>query len=356
MGWLSGWTYRKKITIDNTKVDASLVDFPVLVALTNTNFDFTKAQPGGEDIRFTSSDGETLLKYERERHDSVNELAEYHVKVSSVSSSADTEIYLYYGNSGASDGEDAVNVWDSNFVAVYHMNNDPSGGSGCILDSTSNASHGTPHGSMTSGDMVSAKVGYGIDFDGSDDYIEVPYNSTLDVDYVTFEGILWPDSVQESTYISLLYQQTSMACFYKNTGDFHGWVYTDPSTSTPKAETTSSPFTDEQYAYFAMVYDQNTISLYVDATREAQESRSGAIYDAANPLRIAVPKTTNPEHFKGILDEIRVSSVARSSAWIKATYHSLFGTLLSLGGEEAVTPMAIPIRLFQRPFHHLLVR
>jgi len=35
MAWLTGYSYRKKITIDQTKVDADLVDFPVLVKLTS---------------------------------------------------------------------------------------------------------------------------------------------------------------------------------------------------------------------------------------------------------------------------------------------------------------------------------
>ena len=115
MAWISGWLYRKKITIDETKVDANLTDFPVLVKLTSSNFDFTKALSTGYDIRFTSSDGETLLKYERQRHDNINSLAEYWVKVPSVSGTVNTEFYIYYGNSGAADGADPTNVWDANF-------------------------------------------------------------------------------------------------------------------------------------------------------------------------------------------------------------------------------------------------
>ncbi|NTW31555.1 MAG: hypothetical protein HGB12_02845, partial [Bacteroidetes bacterium] len=82
---LTGWQYRKKITIDQTKVDANLTNFPILVSLSSSNFNFSKARSDGYDICFTSSDGTTLLKYERERHDQTNSLAEYWVKVPSVS-------------------------------------------------------------------------------------------------------------------------------------------------------------------------------------------------------------------------------------------------------------------------------
>ena len=65
--WDANWTYRKKITINHTKIDSDLTDFPVLVKLTSANFDFSKANADGFDIRFTSDDGTTLLKFERER-------------------------------------------------------------------------------------------------------------------------------------------------------------------------------------------------------------------------------------------------------------------------------------------------
>jgi len=76
--WLTGWDYRKALTIDHTKIDATLTDFPVLVKLTTSNFDFAKARSDGYDIRFTSSDGTTLLKYERERHNTISSKREYY--------------------------------------------------------------------------------------------------------------------------------------------------------------------------------------------------------------------------------------------------------------------------------------
>lgn len=96
-GWLSGYSCRKKLTIDHDKVDASLTDFPTLVKLTSSNFDFSKPSPNGYDIQFTSEDGLTPLSYERELYDAANQLAYFWVKVPSVSSSADTDFYMYYG-------------------------------------------------------------------------------------------------------------------------------------------------------------------------------------------------------------------------------------------------------------------
>jgi len=82
-------------------------------------------------IAFTSSDGETQLYADCELFDVSESKAIYHVSKTgwTVSSSTDTDIYLYYDNTAdhnttyisKSGGTAAQSVWDSNFKAVYHM-------------------------------------------------------------------------------------------------------------------------------------------------------------------------------------------------------------------------------------------
>ena len=116
--------FRKEITIQDTNVDSNLTDFPCYVDVSN-DADFHEARADGYDIRFTSSDESTLLKYEREYWTGGNgsaATAHFWVKVPSILASGGATIYCYYGDADASDGEDAANVWDSNFKAVWHMN------------------------------------------------------------------------------------------------------------------------------------------------------------------------------------------------------------------------------------------
>ena len=94
MAFLTGYNTRKKLTISAALVDADLTDFPTAVILTSARHDFSKGNSDGNDTRFCSSDGTTLLAFERERHDSVNSLAEYWTKIPSVSSAADTDFYF----------------------------------------------------------------------------------------------------------------------------------------------------------------------------------------------------------------------------------------------------------------------
>ena len=165
--WLEGWQYRKKITIDETKVDADLTDFPTLVKLTSSNLDFSKARSDGYDIRFTDSDGTTLLKYERERHDQANSLAEYWVKVPAVSGTVDTDIYIYYGKSDAADGAEPSNVWDSSCKMVQHLQET----SGSYYDSTSNNNDGTAP-SLDPGDVSINSCDETTDWTGTDVYLD----------------------------------------------------------------------------------------------------------------------------------------------------------------------------------------
>ena len=134
--WYSGWSYRKKITIDHTKVTGDLVNFPILVSVTDTDL-ISKAQVSGADIVFTSSDSLTKLDYERESYTSATGALTAWVKVPDISSAVDTVIYLYYGNPVASEQSVPSGVWDANFKTVQHIN------SGAVLsDSTSNNTDG----------------------------------------------------------------------------------------------------------------------------------------------------------------------------------------------------------------------
>ena len=94
----SAWQYRKPIEISNTN-GVTLTDFQVKVTLDNT-FDFAKAATGGNDIRFTASNG-TGIPYWIESWDNTSEQATIWVRVPSIAVSG-TTIYMYYGNSLAS--------------------------------------------------------------------------------------------------------------------------------------------------------------------------------------------------------------------------------------------------------------
>jgi uncharacterized repeat protein (TIGR01451 family) len=111
--WYPGdWNYRREVIITN---DGNLLSYyHVLVKLDENNFDFSRAKVDGSDLRFTHSDGTTLLAYWIESWDSNNQLAYVWVKVPTLVN-GDTVIYLYHDNPTAvaiSDGTTTFDFFD----------------------------------------------------------------------------------------------------------------------------------------------------------------------------------------------------------------------------------------------------
>ena len=341
--WLSGYTTRKKITIDYTKIDDDLTDFPVLVKLTSSNFDFSKANSDGFDVRFTSDNGTTLLKYERERHDSDNEVAEYWVKIPSISSTEDTDFYLYFRSLDTADGADPTNVWDSSFKMVQHMNDKTTS---TIEDSTSNNNDGTKKGANEPIE-ADGKVAKAQDFDGTDDYITVPDSSSLDITgSITLEALIKPDTVSgyrtfvckgrtsasvENTNYAFRQYGANLDFYYRYNTIWHAY-------------TVSNQFSVGNWYHVAVTYTFGTgtsIKVYINGVQKTGswgESCTGNDPAQTNDISLKIGKIydASSELFDGLIDEVRISNVARSAAWIKASYYSGNNSLVSYGSEEAI--------------------
>ena len=132
--WLSGWDKRVKMTIDSGDITDNLSNFPILVYLSASSgrtsvdvsavFDELTDDANRKKIAVTKSDGETECYVEIENWDHATKKAYLWVKVSgenSISSSADTDLYLYYDVDHADnttyvgdvDSATAANVWDN---------------------------------------------------------------------------------------------------------------------------------------------------------------------------------------------------------------------------------------------------
>lgn len=174
----ASWSYRKKITFDNHSQTENLTNFPVMVKLSSTNFDFTKGQSAGQDLRFTDSDGTTLLSYEIETWDSVGQTATAWVKVPQIDGSSGTDyIYMYYGNASASDAQSANNVWNSNYKGRWHLNQTAISDGTTLTDSTSNNQSLT---SVLGATSITGQAGSGLTLNGSTQYLKQTPSTTYD--------------------------------------------------------------------------------------------------------------------------------------------------------------------------------
>jgi len=111
MAWLTGWSYRRQITITENS-GTTLPNYQVLVELdTSTIIGQGHMESDGGDIRFTDDDGITELNYyiEGPIPDSASKLW---VKVSSITGSGSKTIYVYYGKSAETTTSNGFNVFE----------------------------------------------------------------------------------------------------------------------------------------------------------------------------------------------------------------------------------------------------
>jgi hypothetical protein len=190
----NGYALRVKITIDNTKVEgtASHADFPVLISHTDPNMRSTTnggyvENVNGYDIIFTNSSG-TQIDHRLVSYNASTGAIEAWVEVPSLSTAADTDIYIYFGKEGVASDPSTAGTFAGNYKAVWPLDENPSG---TVSDYTSNSNTMSSSGSMTSGDEVSAMVGNGLDFDGTDDYVTRSYDSDFDFGTNSFTVSGW---------------------------------------------------------------------------------------------------------------------------------------------------------------------
>ena len=346
--WLAGWDQRVKLTTDETKIDtANLTWFPVTVFLTGAQAEEVFAEFDADadylKVAFTKADGTTELYAECELFDDSESKGIYHVSRDGwvIAYDADTDFYMYYDNDHA-DNTDYIgainttaggNVWDGNFKAVYHMVDDAGGE---IDDSTSNNNDGTKKGA---GEPASAvgKVGLGQEFDGSNDTIQIADSDSLDIAAaITIEVCVEPDAGW-ANYDKLLEKVSDSGEYPYNvdivSSHWRGYVtFTDNTAAIVQA---TSTFVQDTWYHVVFTYDGTNAKIYVNGELETTSADvSKAIKTSTKVIWLGSHVGTQ-QLFDGIEDELKISSVARTVGWIKATYNSLWDTLLTYGSEES---------------------
>ena len=321
-GWhLDDWNYRRKITFDNTQTKLgvtpeALVNFPFLVKLENgVNIDYSKTNNDGSDIRFIDSDG-TALSYEIEEWNESG--ASYvWVKIPQIDEGNTDHVFVYYGNPTATDASESANVWNSDFLAVWHLK-EPSGN---VLDSTSNGRHGT---AVNLTRASSGIVGKSILTAASNSYVDVtmPLGATVTIESwgkstaTTFSDMLW--CIDSDNHGPDLF--FSGATIYLNTWDGAGNPYC------------ARPTTSNQWHLYTAVISSSITRLYVDNVLCGT-----ANYRNPTGSDFHISSSAGYD-WEGYIDEVRISSVARTQAWVIANYLSQINNFASYDNEAFKYP------------------
>ncbi len=324
---------------------ANLNNFPILISRTDTDLKASASsgyvqKDGGKDILFTAANGTTKLNHEIESYTPTTGNLIVWVQAT-ISASFDTIMYVYYGNSSASDQQTAGQVWDGNFKGVWHL---ADAGPTTADDSTSNANDGVQTGGVTFG--ATGKINKATSYDGVDDYIK-ENGTTL----ANFSG-----NFSFSGWFQLKEVQDIQGIMGFNSGSTYRYgLSTKIGGAVPRftfeARLTGGLLTAEynfatnqsQWYHTYSVYDDTAkvAYLYVDGVlRVTSAAGSGSLTDGGTgdqKFEIgrgydAIGGTWNAD-----IDEVRFSNAVRSAAWIATEYNNQYSpsTFHAFGKQEA---------------------
>ena len=330
----SAWKYRQKISISADVADSDLANFPYMINISDAANDlFMNAQLDGEDIVFTDSESATKLDHELEKYVSLDggeELVAW-VKLPTLSSSAATEIYMYYGNHPAANQENAAAVWSNDYEAVYHLHDD------------FNDSLGNHNGTNTNSSDVTGPIADAQDFYPADGYDVVNIgtwdlgninNFTIQAWIKSDDGFAQDDpraiskaqgtAEQDHVWMMSLYNgniNENRLRFRLKTGNLD---YTGTTTLLGSYPNGYLPDANQWYLV-AMTYDSSQMSIIRDGLDAGSTGKSGNIM--TNSWYIQIGKnpyatSTTSQTWDGKIDEVRISTVDRSIDWMLAEYRS----------------------------------
>lgn len=318
------WTYFINITIDHDFINGTLKNFPVLVRLNDTIAD--KCNNGN--IRFFNYNMSDEFPYEIDKWVD-NEERLVWVKVSEISSTTDTTFRMYYSNAtAAAYTVNSSEVWDR-YVAVYHLSNKN--------DSTWGDEHNLTLGGGSFD--VASKCGGGWEGDGNDGVYTYANDSILDVTPMTIEAWAKSDAAADNDYVmSNGGQDGASRGFFMDikTNFFRGNIK-NPNTDKSYLNAIIHG-TDNNWRYVVLKWDGGTSNngfSFVDGEKVDSSLPVGVGVGAPRDLQIG----SNSEGvlcWDGIIDEVRVSEIVRSDAWINATYNTVNNStgFMTFGGQK----------------------
>lgn len=340
--WDTDWNYKMKLMIDQTKIDADLTDFPVLVYLNSSRIDWTHVQNDLDDLTFLDSTETIILMAELENY-TVNDEAWIWVKILVIDDAVDTDFYLYYGNSACSSYWNPEDVWDSSAVMVQHMVDNPDNSH--IMDSTSYSNDGTKKGANEPIETASGKIDSAQDFDGENDCVNIPYSSSIDgfsaltIDFwmyptdfgypINFKNIIAKGYGENGGFLIYFEKTVNGRLEFELRDDNGNWIGLYNAPSLPSLNT---------WYHVVFIYKIGIpLAIYIDGSLLKSGPTPTTTLTNNKLLKLS---WTN---FKGIMDEVRIYNVAKSAEWIKADYNSGADTLLTYGAEILV-PVTLTVR------------
>ena len=299
---------QEQITFTNYNKTEILTNFPALVIFTQNQYS-SFISTNGFDLRFWSGTpyASSNLNYEIDNWN-INTNSYVWVQIPLLTSN--TTIYATWGDSlNSSQQAYTTNgaTWSNGFAAVWHMNQTN------VVDSTLHIANGTSSNNTNTVGMADGAQG----FNGSNAYIRTPTFSLPSP--LTVEAWTYALSLADLNSAGSLVQKSPVnaewSLFFKSgvlkwrgVGTTLDVNYTMPSAG--------------WHHCVGQAVGTNA-SLYVDGSLKTT-GPSTAIPNGSGTIQLGTIDSGQYTYWlKGIEDEVRISTVARSSNWLWATYQNI---------------------------------
>lgn len=325
--WDPAWSHRTRITFQNADGE-TLTDFPVMIRLDTSRFPNAQASPVGADLRFIDADGKTVLPHEIDGWNPDGNSFVW-VKVPTINATNTDHIWLYYGNPMASDMQNTATVWDS-FIGVYHLS--PSASTPTQFADSTGQAPGEWYNNME-GAIGPGPIHEAIDLNGVN-FVHIGDNSNVAANSGQARTIeAWVNAKMMQQQQSIVHTEGQCVGWTLGTtanDEYRGSFITDSimplcGTGSVEYSVTKTP-SAATWSYLTLVIDRPglVMSLFVDgmpAGSTAIDNTNNA--DGNGVFRIGSDFDGGLETFIGAIDEVRVSSSARSAGWIAAQHKSM---------------------------------
>jgi len=329
VGSYGNYAFSDPITLNTTSlgITSNLTNFPALLSIQDNNLIISGVcadkvyYPNGPNYDFAFYDLATGSEcyYQVESYNQTTGTLLVWVQIPTLTYASNKTIEFYYGSKTPPTTHNTAfyeSTWASDYKGVFHFNE--SSYTGSVTDGTAAGNTGAAS-NMNAANLVTGKIGNAYSFNGS---------STK----ITFSPITITGTFTISAWVKLSATgvdqkvMTNQGAAGGSTGGYKLGVF---STNIPESESglaydrSSTPVAPTlatgAWHYLQGVYSGSTLSTYVDG------SQYGILSTTTNPSSttayyIGVGEGGNQYYFNGIIDEARVSNVAKSANWIKAEY------------------------------------
>ncbi|MFX1426981.1 MAG: LamG-like jellyroll fold domain-containing protein [Promethearchaeota archaeon] len=325
------FNYYKIITIDHTKVNGlvDLRNFPLLLSIIDSDLD-DKAQSDGDDIAFASDEG--WLDHEIELYNPNYTIDEAQliawIRIPLLSTSMDTTIFMFYGNSDIESQENPSGVW-IDYVGVWHFTES----SGVAKDSTTYNVNGS---TININYQETGQIGYCFNWtDGESSQVNYgdPIDEHLDFGAGNMTVSLWVNLDQDVDDSQWLVSKGRTSkpndpgfIINSDLAPTSRWRFALGSSPTSYT-VESNPIIDcDEWNYIVGTVDRLSDFSYIYTNNGSYDNRIdiSGLGSISNDDNLILPWNPPDNGFDGLLDEFRLSNIYRTEGWINTEYSNQY--------------------------------